>query len=355
MQTTRDQHCHTGNAYVYTTLFLALCFLLFSFPRPSHAAIVTTGDVDPDDPGTWTRNTSGHIGYMADGTMDIDNDSDVSNYYSYIGYHSSLMGAVTVDGAGSTWTSNGVLNVGYKGNGTLDITSGGTVSNSRGYIGYSPRSTGAVTVDGGGSTWANGGEFFVGRYGNGTLNITADGLVSVAETLTIDYDENGDGFINMATGGMLALDGDGHGSLGDFLAMISGTDAIRYWDGLDWAHITSATLGSDYTLSYSDTGDLAGYTVLTVNTPEPAASTDGDLNGDGEVNGSDLNLLLSGFESPPSLLNTLNLEALLGNYGRTDMNESSDTVPEPSSCVGLLALCLTGLLARRRRKMQGIS
>ena len=49
-----------------------------------------------------------------------------------------------------------------------------------------------------------------------------------------------------------------------------GTDAIRYWDDSvsDWADITGATYGEDYTLSYLTAGDLAGYTVLTV--PEPA-------------------------------------------------------------------------------------
>ena len=72
---------------------------------------------------------------------------------------------------------------------------------------------------------------------------------------------------------MLALSGetDASNSIDDFLEMVGGTDAIRYWDGLDWAHISGATKGEDYWLEYRTTGDLAGYTMLTVGlVPEPS-------------------------------------------------------------------------------------
>jgi len=74
----------------------------------------------------------------------------------------------------------------------------------------------------------------------------------------------------MDMNGVLALFGDADDSLNDFLALVSGTDAIRYWDAdaSEWADITTATYGVDYTLSYQDEGDLAGYTLLTV-VPEP--------------------------------------------------------------------------------------
>ncbi len=139
--------------------------------------------------------------------------------------------------------------------------------------GYSSDSTGVVTVDGTGSIWAIVSGLDVGCIGNGTLDITSGGLVSVGGILTIDIYLDGDSVINMATGGMLALRGDADDLLGDFLGMIEGTDAIRYWDGLDWADITGANPGSDYTLSYLETGDLTGYTVLTVTTPVPEPSS----------------------------------------------------------------------------------
>jgi T5SS/PEP-CTERM-associated repeat protein len=124
---------------------------------------------------------------------------------------------------------------------------------------------GEVTVDGAGSAW-NCSELSFGPEGGGVLNITGDGQISVAEILaTYSYAE-----INMATGGMLALYGDADDSLADFLGLIDEySDAIRYWDDsiADWADITGATYGEDYTLKYITEGDLAGNTMLTV--PEP--------------------------------------------------------------------------------------
>ena len=75
-------------------------------------------------------------------------------------------------------------------------------------------------------------------------DITGGGLVSVRGNLTIDYDGNGDGFINMSTGGMLALNREADGSLHEFLGTVIGTDAIRYWDDSisDWADITRTRL-----------------------------------------------------------------------------------------------------------------
>lgn len=72
---------------------------------------------------------------------------------------------------------------------------------------------------------------------------------------------------------MLALNGDADDSSASFWGLVSGTDAIRYWDTSisDWANITGAIAGLDYTPDYLTEGDLAGYTVLTVTAiPEPA-------------------------------------------------------------------------------------
>ena len=73
---------------------------------------------------------------------------------------------------------------------------------------------------------------------------------------------------------MLALRGEADDSLEDFLGLVSGTDAIRYWDASlsNWADLTNATLGDDYSLEYFTEGKLMGYTLLTVGTvPEPSA------------------------------------------------------------------------------------
>ncbi len=280
----------------------------------------STGAVSVDGANsTWTNSDYFYVGYYGNGTLGITNGGAVSSGPGYVGYQSGVTGAVTVDGANSTWTNSSSLRVGCSGNGTLNITDGGAVSSGPGYIGDSSDGTGVVIVDGAGSTWTN--EYLrVGRSGNGTLNITnggavssgsgvigfagyaafgeitvdgansiwtnssslrvgflgdgtlnitGGGLVSVAGTLAIDLNGGDDSFINMATGGMLAVfGGDADDLLVDFLGIIEGTDAIRYWDGSGWADITGATLGLDYTLEYLTDGDLTGYTMLTV--PEPA-------------------------------------------------------------------------------------
>jgi len=236
--------------------------------------IGSTGTVTVSGAGsTWTNSSDLYVGNYADGTLNITNGGAVSNTYGYIGYLSAGTGAVTVSGAGSIWTNSDRLYVGYWGNGTLDITNGGAVSNTDAYVGHKSSSIAAATVSGAGSTWTNSGYLYVGDDGPGTLTITRGGLVSVAGELTIDYDGNGDSFINMVSGGMLAVYGRGDDSLTDFLGLIDGTDAIRYWDVdiSDWAHITDATYGEDYTLDYLNEGELSGHTLLTVTAvPEPS-------------------------------------------------------------------------------------
>ena len=185
--------------------------------------------------------------------------------------------SVTVDGAGSKWINNGHLTVGYKGYSTLTITNGAMVSNGLCSIAANGVSS-AVVVSGAGSLWENKSNLWVGGTwaSGGSLTITDGALVSVAGELGIDYQENGNGFINMTSGGMLAIKGNADDSITQFLnELVSpgrGTDAINYWNGSDWADITEATMGVDYTLEYIDAGNLAGFTKLTVaNVPEPAS------------------------------------------------------------------------------------
>ncbi|MBN1456659.1 MAG: PEP-CTERM sorting domain-containing protein [Sedimentisphaerales bacterium] len=232
-----------------------------------------TGEVTVDGDGsTWTNSDDLFVGYFANGTMNIINGGKVSSQgENTIGWASDLTGVVTVSGVGSTWTANNYrLRVGSLGEGTLNITNGGEVRCDGSSIGRFAGSAGEVTVDGYGSKLTSDYGIYIGYEGNGTLNITDGGLVSVAGTVTIDVNGGDDSFINMDTGGKLALLGDGGDSLVAFLGLIDGTDAIRYWNSsiAGWADITGATYGIDYTLEYLTEGDLAGYTMLTV--PEPA-------------------------------------------------------------------------------------
>ncbi len=232
----------------------------------------STGEVTVDGTGSIWNSDSLFVGCEGIGKLNVIAGGTVSNGGSHIGCRCGSTGEATVAGAGSTWTNSSSLYVGFMDNGTLTITDGGTVISSGGTIGL--HSTGEVTVEGIESTWANSGELFVGKEGDGSLKITEGGVVSVGSTLTIDWNNDGDSFINMATGGMLALFGNADDSIDEFLGLVEGTDAIRYWDDSlpNWALITDATAGEDYWLEYLTTGDLAGYTMLTVGVvPEPGA------------------------------------------------------------------------------------
>ncbi len=320
----------------------------------------STGTVNVDGTdSTWTNSDKLIIGDEGSGMLNITNGGTVSNEYGCIGFGSSSAGCVSVDGTGSTWTNSySNFDIGYQGSGSLTISGGGAVSSFDGYIGHATSSTGVVIVDGVESTWTNSNTLIVGIEGSGTLNITDGGLVSVSGALRIDYDGDGDGFINMASGGMLALHGDADDSLVEFLGLVSGTDAINYWDYSisDWADITGATYGDDYTLSYLSEGALNGYTVLTLSMPAPTMA--GDANCDGVVNDSDAAVLAAywlkdsgaiwgmGDFNGDGAVNQIDATLLAANW----QSGVEQSVPEPSAFVGLLGLCLAGMLGWGRRK-----
>jgi T5SS/PEP-CTERM-associated repeat protein len=216
-----------------------------------------------------------YVGDGGSGELLIDAGGEVYNRGAYVGDAIGSSGMVSVNGSGSTWSSYGTLSVGNSGTGTVNVVAGGQVESERSNVGVRAGATGAVTVTGESSKWIADGAVAVGVAGTGVLSITGGGLVGIGGTLTVDSSLSGGSFVNMATGGMLALRGDADDSLGEFLELVQGSDAIRFWDATiaDWAPLTSATYGDDYTLSYFMHGDLAGYTQLTVgvNIPEPSA------------------------------------------------------------------------------------
>lgn len=221
---------------------------------------------------TWAINYTFNIGNKGSGTLNILDGGTVSNQLAYIGKESGSVGTVTVAGVNSQWISDSCVYVGAAGSGTLHVTSGASVISPNGVIGNAAGLTNTATVSGVGSTWKVTSQLRVGHHGPGELNISDGGLVSLGRSLEVDHEATGESFVNMSTGGMLAIIGQADGSLNDFLELVSGTDAIRWWDGDldDWALLTSATEGMNYSLEYFSDGDLAGHTILTVqNVPEP--------------------------------------------------------------------------------------
>jgi T5SS/PEP-CTERM-associated repeat protein len=233
-------------------LCVAFVCILFFLPQPLSAGItfdpngVGATDIDPADPTNWTSTTV-YVGKNAAGTVLINGGSQVDAAYTYLGYASSSTGTVTVDGIGSAWHSTNGMCVGHYGDGALNITNGGLVS-----------ATGNLIIDS--SIWID----------------EPPVLTLITISIDSDYYENdaSDGFINITSGGMLALEGgDENDTLSLFLNRIDGDGIIQYWDTdiAGWANITGATYGDDYTLVHHTDGDLAGYTVLTVGVvPEPS-------------------------------------------------------------------------------------
>ena len=321
---------------------------------------------------TWTQQQSGGsytglyvVGNYGSGELVITNGGTVNNQSCKIADNLGSTGIVTVNGHGSTWNNNIRLEVGCYGTGTLNITNGGTVNSPAGSIAYWNEGVGSVTVSGIGSKWATT-SLKVGLSGAGELHIVDGGLVSVAYGLTIDEDGDNDSFIKISEGGMLALAGEADDSLDDFFGLIEGVDDIRWWNmwNNDWEPLTTARPGQCYRLEYLTEGDLAGYTLLTVDTLVP-----GDANGDGRVDGSDVTILASNWQR--GTLEAIETTWQMGDFNGDGKVDGSDVtilagnwqygvanaaaaVPEPGGIALMLATLLTmvggSILKRGDRK-----
>jgi T5SS/PEP-CTERM-associated repeat protein len=232
-------------------------------------------------------------GYRTAGSLSIVNGVQVASGTGNIGCHAGAVGEVMVDGAGSLWQVGEdihleIFHIGREGSGTLTISNGGRVmSDTPCVLGYSEGATGHVIVDGMGSALMTNDGLAIGRYGHGVIEIINGGWLGTKYAFTIDEFMEGDSFINMATGGTLALYGQVDGSLAEFFGRIGGTDEIRYWDVVagDWAHLSNATYGEDYTLEYLMEGEFSGYTALTV------GRAIGDVDGDRTIGASDIDAI----------------------------------------------------------------
>jgi T5SS/PEP-CTERM-associated repeat protein len=304
----------------------------------------------------WTTSSSLNIGRYGNGSLAIEAGGLVNSFSGYLGQFSGSTGKATVNGSGSKWINRTGLYIGRSGNGTLAITAGGQVSSAGGYLGDNSGSSGTATVAGAGSKWTITFSLYVGESGNGKLTIEDGGLVSVGGTLTIDNHSPGQSSINITTGGMLALYGNADDSLSQFLELVQGTDAIRFWDDSlsAWAPLASATFGEDYTLEYLSSGDLAGYTLLTVGAASSPGLT-GDFNADGSVDGADFLAWQRG-ESPDPLVEG-DLTAWKTNFGASAFEAGSGvavaasvSVPEPTTGALALLIPLAGLHCRAASK-----
>jgi T5SS/PEP-CTERM-associated repeat protein len=311
---------------------------------------------------TWTNATALAIGSSGAGVMEVSDGARVSCGNGNIATLNNAKGLVTVTGAGSAWTSRGpFFYVGNSGQGEMRVADGGLVSSSTARVGMWAGSSGTVTVSDIGARWTNSNDLYVGYKGAATLGIHYGGLVSVYDDLTIDKDDNGDSYITMGSGGMLAIKGRGYDSLADFIDLIDTGDDIRYWNEstLSWANISGATPGDDYTLGYILSGELLGYSVLTVHPPTPL----GDSDRNGMVDDLDYNNLIAQFGGAPGdesadfngdgRVDLADFSILRRYYGHGVVDPAAapglpTVIPEPAT-LAILGGGL-GLVLKRRRK-----
>jgi fibronectin-binding autotransporter adhesin len=273
------------------------------------------------------------------GILRVEAGGMVDSANGFVGGGRGAIGAATITGEGSQWTNGFTLRVGA---GKLRVENGGRVTAGLGEIEGNSYSSGTATITGPGSRWDNMTDLNVGLYGDGHLNIVNGGLVSVGGTLSIStFSAANYSFINMAAGGMLALRGDGAASLSNFLDLIKGTDAVRYWDATlaRWQPIAATVPSVDYTLQYLSAGELAGYTLLTVGVYSSTPTS--DFNNDGQVDGADFLTWQRG--QMPDPLRPTDLDKWKADFGHA-LVVSPSAVPEPASVV--LLVFATVLISR---------
>lgn len=238
----------------------------------------TNGTVEVKGQGSLWQTDRLYVGHEGNGILRISDGAHVSCREGYAGYYENASGIIEINGNGSTFYSDLSVNIGnFAGSGSLNIQHGAVFSAYN--VGVGTGGLGVVNVDGIDSKLiCRDGSLSIGRgVKGGIVNVSNHGLV-IAEDVDAGYyhgfDTEDYGYVNLDSGGTLALLGDIDNSIQQFLTKVDGDEVIRFWDyGLsDWSFITNATIGEDYFLEYiSDVNsELYGFTTLTI-VPEPAA------------------------------------------------------------------------------------
>ena len=117
----------------------------------------------------------------------------------------------------------------------------------------------------------------VSRNESGSTLTIDDGGLAVATDVVLGRDGGSNNLLRMGQGGILAIFGTDKNATGDFWSTNgTGTGNIMQYnpsgDGTTWLNITLGDAGVDYTIA-NGSGDLAGYSVLTMTSAVPEPGT----------------------------------------------------------------------------------
>jgi len=264
------------------TLF-AIAGMVLALAPAAQAAITATGSfdllrttpawcsIDDPNPGDWkVIYFDGSLGRetlnVAGGSLFDGNGQTVS-----VGWGAGTS-TITVTGTGSELRNSGSFSVGVNAShGDLIVEAGGLVD-IQGQLHIGSTGLGTALVTGANSKLTTPGTLYFGQQasGTGTLTVEDSGLVQ-ASGIQFGWDPNPNFHsIHMGVGGVLAVQGS-HlvnpfqtGGLFNIVGGGSGSAEIQYDNGGTWENMTGATEGVDYSLTYETSGDLSGYTVLTM-------------------------------------------------------------------------------------------
>ena len=159
-----------------------LTLVIILSPNLIKATITPVGDIDPAYPGgnpdPWNVGDDLTIGNTGVGSVDVNDESGITNVYGYIGRGLGSGGTVTITDPLSYWTNSSYLYVGLSGDANMVISNGGTVTNTGGVIATNETSVGYATVTGPNSLWTNSSEFYVGFFGEANMVVSDGGEVT---------------------------------------------------------------------------------------------------------------------------------------------------------------------------------
>ena len=242
--------------------------------------------IDDPNPGDWKVDY--FDGSLGAGTLNVAGGSlfYAPSHRISVGWGGGTS-TITVTGDGSELRANNGFSVGINtSHGDLIVEAGGLVDVTGGQLHIGQTGLGTALVTGANSKLTTATTLYLGQQASGTgiLTVEDSGLVQ-ASGIQFGWDSNPNfNSIHMGVGGVLAVLGDktgltqaqqfSHGGLFTIQGTVS-VGEIRYnpsGDDVTWVNMTGATEGSDYTLEYQTSGDLNGYTVLTMlDTTTPAA------------------------------------------------------------------------------------